>query len=87
VIILDDAQVWTTIGVLGATLVGMITLVVTLLMRTMRAEFGAIRAEFGAIRAEFGAIRAEFARVHDRLDHLDRDVNALMKHSFGVDRE
>lgn len=83
-IILDDAQVWTTIGVLGATLVGMITLVVTLLMRTMRAEFGAIRAEFGA---EFGAIRAEFARVHDRLDHLDRDVNALMKHSFGVDRE
>ena len=92
---LNEAQVWTTIGVLGATLVGTITLVVSLIMRTMRSEFGSVRSELGSMRSEFRAecdsirteMRTGFARVHDRLDHLDRDVNALMKHTFGVDRE
>ena len=72
-IVLNEMQVWTTIGVLGATLVGTITLVSTLLLRTLRAEFAAVRSEFG--------------RVHDRLDHLDRDVNALMRRTFGADRD
>jgi len=80
VIVLNEMQVWTTIGVLGATLVGTITLVSTLLLRTLRAEFAAVRSQFDAVRSEFG-------RVHDRLDHLDRDVNALMKRTFGADRD
>ena len=99
---LNESQVWTTIGVLSATLVGTITLVVSLIMRTMRSEFGSVRSEFGSVRGELASMRSEFraecdsirtemrtgfARVHDRLDHLDRDVNALMKHTFGVDRE
>ena len=32
-------------------------------------------------------LRAEFTRVHDRLDHLDRDVTALMRHAFGIERD
>ncbi|BDZ40218.1 hypothetical protein GCM10025863_28320 [Microbacterium suwonense] len=32
-------------------------------------------------------IRAEIQGVHRRLDRLDSDVNALMKHSFGIQRD
>ncbi len=31
-------------------------------------------------------MNAKFAMVLQRLDHLDADVNALMQHTFGIDR-
>ncbi len=62
---MTEPQVWTLIGVFAAALFGMLTLVSTMFVRM---------------------IRAEFQSVHRRLDHLDRDVQALMRHTFGVDR-
>ncbi len=35
------------------------------------------------LRSEVGSLRKE---MNTRFDHLDRDVNALMKHTFGIDR-
>jgi hypothetical protein len=32
-------------------------------------------------------IRTEIRGVHHRLDRLDADVNALMRHSFGIQRD
>jgi hypothetical protein len=32
-------------------------------------------------------IRTEIQGVHHRLDRLDADVNALMRHSFGIQRD
>lgn len=32
-------------------------------------------------------LRAEVRTIHQRIDVLDRDVNALMKHTFGIDRD
>ncbi len=31
-------------------------------------------------------IRTEIRGIHHRLDRLDADVNALMRHAFGIDR-
>lgn len=32
-------------------------------------------------------IRTEIQGVHHRLDRLDADVNALMRHTFGIQRD
>lgn len=31
-------------------------------------------------------VRSEIGRLGDKLDGLDRDVQALMRHTFGIDR-
>jgi hypothetical protein len=80
VITLDEAQIWSIIGVLAATIVGMVTFGFAMLLRTMRAE---IRSAVGGLAGE---TRSGFARVETRLDAMDRDINALMKRSFGIDR-
>lgn len=32
-------------------------------------------------------VRTEIQGVHSRIDRLDADISALMRHSFGVDRD
>ena len=31
-------------------------------------------------------VRSEVGRLADRLDIMDRDIQALMRHTFGIDR-
>ncbi len=87
-ITLNEAQVWTIIGVLSAAVFGMITFGFNMMLRTMRAE---IRAEVGGVTTEvrvgFAAVNARIDSLERRFDHLDRDVDLLMKHTFGIDRE
>ncbi|UWF77397.1 MULTISPECIES: hypothetical protein [Microbacterium] len=69
---MTEPQVWTLIGVFAAGLFGMLTLMSTMFVRIIRAEMSGLAAEIKAI--------------HHRLDRIDADVNALMRHAFGVDR-
>ncbi|GAA1797717.1 hypothetical protein GCM10009749_01580 [Agromyces neolithicus] len=73
---MNEPQVWTLIGVFAAALFGVITLVATMFVRVIRSEIGGLRGE----------IIAELAGVNRRIDALDRDVQALVKHTFGIDR-
>ncbi|WP_396658070.1 hypothetical protein [Microbacterium oxydans] len=49
----------------------------------MRNEFASVRTETGS---EFAGVRTEIRAVHERMDHLDRDVSAIYRHIFGIDR-
>ena len=53
-------------------------------------EFASVRTEIASVRTEmalgFEAVRTEFRAVHGRIDALDRDVNAIYRHLFGIDR-
>ncbi len=49
----------------------------------MRNEFASVRTETGS---EFTGVRTEIRAVHERMDHLDRDVSAIYRHIFGIDR-
>lgn len=80
---MTEPQVWTLIGVFAAGMFGTITLVSTILLRSMHDEFASMRREFGT---EFAGVRTEIQAVHGRIDHLDRDVNAIYRHLFGIDR-
>lgn len=62
---------------------GTITLISTMFLRTMQNGFASVRTE---MRSEFANVRTEIGAVHGRIDHLDRDVNAIYRHLFGIDR-
>jgi hypothetical protein len=91
VLTMTEPQVWVLIGVFAAALFGMFTIVSTLFLRVIRAEIGGLRAEMvGEISGQIGGLRGEmmgrFDRLEQRVDGLDRDVQALVKHTFGLDR-
>lgn len=48
-----------------------------------RNEFASVRTESGS---EFTSVRTEIRALHERIDHLDRDVSAIYRHIFGIDR-
>jgi len=74
---MNEPQVWTLIGVFAAGMFGMITVVSTMFVRVVRGEIGGLRAE----------IKGDIAELRSEIRSLDRDVNALMKHTFGIDRD
>lgn len=82
--LMNDAQIWTMIGCFTALMLGMLTVVSTLFIRVVRAEIGGLRGEVGGFRNE---MNARFDTVNTRIDGLDRDMQAVVKRSFGLDRD
>lgn len=80
---MTEPQVWVLIGVFAAAIFGMFTIVSTLFLRILRAEVGSIRGEIGTLRAE---MNGRFDKLDQRVDGIHRDVQALVKHTFGLDR-
>ena len=98
---LTEPQTWATIGVLGAALLGTITVVTNVLMRTITVKIGSTRNEIGSLRneihseiaglraeinARFETVEARFQTMDVRFDSLDRDVQAVATRVFGTDR-
>lgn len=85
---MNDAQIWAMIGAFTALMFGMLTVVSTLFIRVVRAEIGGLRSEMngqiGGLRSE---MNARFDAVNTRIDALDRDVQAIVKRTFGLDRD
>jgi len=74
---MNDAQISTMIGAFTALMLGMMTIVSTLFIRVPRAEIGGLRSE----------VNGRFDVMNTRMDELDRDVRALVKRTFGLDRD
>jgi hypothetical protein len=79
VIALTEPQVWTLIGAVSAAIFGVLGLMSTMFVRVLRTEIGGVRAEIAGLRGE---MNARFETVHARLDHLDREVQALVRKVF-----
>jgi len=96
---MNDAQIWTMIGSFTALMFGMLTVVTTLFIRILRSEIGGLRSEMngqiGGLRNEMNGqlsglrneMNARFDAVNTRIDGLDRDVQAIVKRTFGLDRD
>jgi hypothetical protein len=85
---MNDAQIWTMIGSFTVLMFSTLTVVSTLFIRIVRSEIGGLRTEMngqiGGLRTE---MNARFDAVNTRIDGLDRDVQAIVKRTFGLDRE
>jgi len=75
--LMNDAQIWTMIGAFTALMFGMLTVVSSLFVRVVRTEIGGLRSE----------MNARFDTVNTRIDGLDRDMQAVVKRTFGLDRD
>lgn len=85
---MNEPQVWTLIGVFAAGMFGMVTIVSTMFTRVLRSEIGGLRTEVKGEIAELRTdLKGEIAGLRTEIRSLDRDVNALMKHTFGIDRD
>ncbi len=73
---MNEPQVWTLIGIFASALFGIMTLMSTVFVRIVRSEIGGLRTE---IKSELEGLRSD-------IRGLDRDISALMKHTFGIDR-
>ncbi len=86
--LMNDAQIWTMIGCFTALMFGMLTVVSTLFIRVVRTEIGGLRGE---MNAQIGGLRhemnARFDAVNTRIDGLDRDMQGVVKRTFGLDRD
>ncbi|WP_349885585.1 hypothetical protein ABRP18_003975 [Microbacterium sp. WHRI 7836] len=85
---MNDAQIWTMIGSFTVLMFSTLTVVSTLFVRILRSEIGGLRTEMnGQIDGLRTEMNARFDSVNTRIDGLDRDVQALVKRTFGLDRE
>lgn len=75
---------------LMAAFIGAIVAMMGMVLRVIRTEIGGVNVKIDGLRGELkaeisglrGEMDAKFARVDTKLDHLDRDVQALVKHVF-----
>ncbi|MFS0853754.1 hypothetical protein [Microbacterium sp. 179-I 3D4 NHS] len=69
---MNEPQVWVLIGVFAAGTIGMVTVVSTLFVQVLKSEIRTVHAGID--------------HLGDRIDHLDRDISAVFRHVFGIDR-
>ncbi|KJL21242.1 hypothetical protein RN51_02256 [Microbacterium oxydans] len=99
---MNDAQIWTMIASFTVLMFSTLTVVSTLFVRILRSEIGGLRTEmngqidglrtemnarFDSVNTRFDSVNTRFDSVNTRIDGLDRDVQALVKRTFGLDRE
>lgn len=77
---MTEPQVWTLIGVFAAIMLGGMTLMTTLIMRSTTTAIEGLRGE---MNARFDTVDVRFDAMNVRIDHLDRDVTALMRRAWG----
>ncbi len=70
---MTEPQVWTLIGVFAAIMLGGMTLMTTLINRSTTAAIEGLRGE----------MNARFDTVNAKIEHLDRDVTALIRRAWG----
>ncbi|WP_240745133.1 MULTISPECIES: hypothetical protein [unclassified Microbacterium] len=81
---MNNAQIWTMIGAFSALMFSTLTVVSTLFIHVVRSEIGGLRNE---MNARFDAVDTRFDAVNTRIDGLDGDVQAIVKRTFGFDRD
>ncbi|MBD3942128.1 hypothetical protein IF188_10505 [Microbacterium sp. NEAU-LLC] len=71
--LMNDPQVWTLIGVFTTIMLGGMTLMTTMINRATTSAIDGLRGE----------MNARFDTVNTKIEHLDRDVNLLMRRAWG----
>ena len=82
-ILVNEPQVWTVIGVLAAALFGGLTVITQLILRTLSAEIGSLRNELGG---EIRSLRTEHSSLRTELQGEIGSLRTEMRSEFGLVR-
>ncbi len=86
-ITMNEPQVWTLIGMFGAMMVGLITIITQTFMRTMSAKFETVNERIDGFKTE---MVLRFERVDERMDEgfklVDRRFEQVDRQFEQVDR-
>lgn len=78
---MNEPQVWTLIGVFAASMVGMITVMTQLMMRTLSAKFDTVNERIDGLRTEmvlrFDSVEGRMDRLENRMDRLENRMDRL----------
>ena len=77
---MTEPQSWVLIGLFTTLMLGGMTVMTTLLTRTVTASIDGLRGEMNGLRGE---MNARFDAMGTRIDHLDRDISALSRRVWG----
>ncbi|WP_336628003.1 MULTISPECIES: hypothetical protein [unclassified Microbacterium] len=84
---MTEPQVWTLIGVFTAIMLGGMTLMTTLLTKTVEARFDGLRGEMTGLRGEmnarFDSVNSRLEKIEHTVDRLDDEVSGLAKRMWG----
>jgi len=84
---MNDPQVWTLIGVFTTIMLGGMTLMTTLINRATTTAINGVGVKIEGLRGEmnarFDGVNARFDGVNVKIEHLDRDVNMLIRRARG----
>jgi len=80
---MTDPQVWTLIGVFAAIMLGAMSLMTTLIMRSTTVAIGGLRnemvARFMGVDAQFAAMDAKFVAMDAKFEALEATVDARLE--------
>jgi hypothetical protein len=80
---MNDAQTWTTIGVLATTMLASFAFTIRMFTHTLDAKFAAVDARFDGLTTVmthgFAQVDHRLDRLESRVDNLDRDVHAVTR--------
>ena len=87
---MNDAQTWSTIGVLATTTLAFMAFTIRMFTHTLDAKFAAVDARFESLTMvmtdgfrqvdkRFGQVEKRLDRIEDRVDNLDRDFHAITR--------
>ena len=77
---MTEPQGWVLIGAFTTIMLGGMTLMTTLINRATAAAIAGLGNEIDGLRGE---MNARFDTVNAKIEHLDRDVTALMRRAWG----
>jgi len=70
---MTEPQTWALLGIFTTIMLGGMTLMTTLLTRTLNAAIGGLRGE---MNARFEAVDTKFDAVNTRIDHMHHEMDA-----------
>lgn len=79
---MNDPQIWTLLGVFAAIMLGGMTLMTTLLIRTMNAAIEGVHGRIEGVNARIEGVNARIDGVHARIDGLASEMNAKFETAY-----
>lgn len=77
---MTEPQVWVMIGMFSTVMFGVLSVFLLLNWRMLHSVRNELQTE---MRAGFDVVDAKFDAMNTKIDHLDRDVSALIRRDFG----